>query len=283
MNKRLISALLFIAVLSSLVPASALSSSDIQEDLLMADYRAQSIINAYPNEIELVESLCNISISQADETTLQKIAETAINYYDNDSYDFSGLMTSLSVLATEREMASYFDSLYPNSLVDNCTVTPFQAFSALKGKYICDLPIGATSERSGTISIGIATGELISAVEIAAGISKSTTYEFAGPSPGETMHDGSYPTHRILVGAFWGSINKVEFDVYNPIAGMTTHHVEYRIPSETAFVKSYGTLAIIFTPCRIESATKSYIVQYPTWPDFISIFETTPSIILTEY
>ena len=46
MNKRLISALLFIAVLSSLVPASALSSSDIQEDLLMADYRAQSIINA---------------------------------------------------------------------------------------------------------------------------------------------------------------------------------------------------------------------------------------------
>lgn len=58
---------------------------------------SQSILLEYADEIALVEEQHNVSIEVLTSATLEPIKATAVRMYTDESYDFSGLMDTLSL------------------------------------------------------------------------------------------------------------------------------------------------------------------------------------------
>ena len=160
----------------STIPASA-ASPDVgaSPSLVVEGEEMKNLVNLYPDEIALVESICKISIREINEDNLREISTVAIDYLADSNYNFSGLMTDLSVLYTERQLDSYIVTGYAHDddvYTDNVEVTPFRAYGALKGKYIDEVPTGSEKTDSGAISLGVSGGEILEGVQISFGFSK---------------------------------------------------------------------------------------------------------------
>lgn len=104
--KRCAAFLLVVTVFSSiLVPASAVSTNARNfSSTVIEGQELYNLINSYPEEIELIETTCGVSITEINDIILDNIKNISIEYLNDTRYDFSGLMTDLSILYTEKSL-----------------------------------------------------------------------------------------------------------------------------------------------------------------------------------
>lgn len=243
-----------------------------------------NLINSYPEEIELIETTCGVSITEINDIILDNIKNISIEYLNDTRYDFSGFMTDLSILYTEKSLTKNSitpfgrgDELY----FDNYKITPIRSYGALKGKYITEVAANSTETLSGTYSLGFSTGEIVAGVSLTTGVSFTRSYSVSGPNGLVKMCNGETPTHNIAVGVFMGAVNKVEYDIVNPVLGFSTHHVTYVIDSATSDVINYTLLANIqASKCVVQDSDADFVVQYQNKEKFKEAFEKTPSIVV---
>lgn len=284
--KRFFSLLLLITIFTSLLTPASASTADKESTIFrgISGSEMQDLIELYPDEIALIERECNISIEKIDEDNLEDIKSVAVNYLYDSRYNFTGFMTELSVLHMEKEVWSYIPAMHAQSngdvYTDNVEVTVFRNYGPLKGKYITQVPVGAEKTETSTISVGISSGDIIDGIEISIGASASTSYTVSGPPDDTFMCDGRLATDRIAVAVFYSAINKIEYDIVNEAAGVTTHYVMYVVDFTLAKTKDHTALAVFATPCYVESVYGNYVVKYANDAAFIAAFEKTPSIIL---
>ncbi len=254
-------------VLSLSIPALAVA--DEYTDLIPRNI-ANEIFANYPNEILFVEEKYNVTIDKLDKSTNELIKREATDNYTNDDFDFSGLMTALSL-----EKARFSSDASNRQVHVNEKWSTHAEFGPVVAKVFKEVPTGVTTTHTGGFDISIRAGDIVSGVEISVGISTSSSYTVQGPADGTKLANGLNATHRLAIGALLGTVIKYEYDMYDPWTGAGGHFVEHYIEDESA--KAYTLLAIIATPTYVDKGSGSSTIRCSNYQKFEDMLWKNPN------
>ena len=266
--RKILSVSLIMAMILSLsIPTLAAETEDT--DLIPRNI-ANEIFKNYPNEILFVEEKYNITIDRLDKSTNDLIKREAAENYTNEEFDFSGLMTELSL-----EKARNSSDLSPLQIRTNEEWSTYADFGPVVGEVLKEVPTGTTRTYSSDFTISIRRGDEALGVEFSAGCSGSSSYTVQGPADGTKMANGLNATHRLAIGVLLGTVIKYEYDMHDPWLGGGGHYVEYYVEDATA--KDYTLLAIIATPTYIDKGSGSSTIRCSSYEKFEEMLWENPN------
>lgn len=211
----------------------------------------------YPQEFELLDEMFG-PVTLFREDALELVTDQAIE--DSES-GFTQIAGAAYALAFERaaqdfnaEQATKAEQAQggllellranPDQLeVRNRTSETLVPYKPLKGKEGALIAVGAHVSKS--VSIGCSTGETLFGYEVGQSTaSLSVSYTLDGPSSSDRV--GSYyATHRWAFGLLLGSLEHIEYDLYNVSTG--EFHSHYSMNTIVAPKRTVGSLLCTIT------------------------------------
>lgn len=229
-------------------------------DMIPADV-ANEIFDKYPAEISYVEEKYDASITKLDATTDELIGKEAASNYTNENFDFSGLMTELSLAKARYSAGAMTRQLRTNELYE-----VHRSYGPIAGEIVKEVSVGTTSVFEGEFEVILKKGDEVYGVELSARCKVTESYEVRGPEDGTTLLNEHSASHRIAAGVLMGTIIKYSYDLHDSWTGTMEHCVEYYIEDKRGV--SYTFLAFIGNPTYIQKASNTGVVTCSHYLDF---------------
>lgn len=210
----------------------------------------------YPQEFELLDAALG-TVTLFREDALDFVTEQAM---EETTLKFSEMVGAAHSLAFERAAVNFNQAqaakaerakhglvslrANPDQLeVRNRTSETLVSYKPLKGKEGALIAVGAHVSKS--VSIGCSTGETLFGYEVGQSTaSLSVSYTLDGPSSSDRV--GSYyATHRWAFGLLLGSLEHIEYDLYNVSTG--EFHSHYSMNTIVAPKRTVGSLLCTIT------------------------------------
>lgn len=210
----------------------------------------------YPQEFELLDAALG-TVTLFREDALELVTEQAM---EETTLKFPEMVGAAHSLAFERAAVNFNQAqaakaerakhglvslrANPDQLeVRNRTSETLVPYKPLKGKEGALIAVGAHVSKS--VSIGCSTGETLFGYEVGQSTaSLSVSYTLDGPSSSDRV--GSYyATHRWAFGLLLGSLEHIEYDLYNVSTG--EFHSHYSMNTIVAPKRTVGSLLCTIT------------------------------------
>lgn len=264
----------------------AVSGDDVTDtvETLAAEEDVQAIFSEFDAEIRYVEEKHCVTINELNQENLDLIKVEAVENLYNEEYCFVDLMNEIALASARyRDAKAVEDSGIQRTerpIISNKVTTVYSDFSALKGKYIAEMPVGVTGTVSSSTSIEVATGDVLKNVKIGVNFSIGFSYDLSGPEDGTVLSNGVIATHRVAFGILYGTIMKSEYDIYYPDTDYTHHMTEYYIDTSSAATTEYTMLASIGIPTYSGMARHTGVLYFSNLNEFRSRVETSPEMFI---
>ena len=258
MKKLLCICLALLIVFGMTLPACAAEMESA--DMIPADV-ANEIFDKYPAEISYVEEKYDVSITKLDAMTNELIGKEAASNYTNKNFDFSGLMTELSLAK-----ARYSAGAMGRQIRANEEYEVYRSYGPIAGEIIKEVPVGTTSIFEGKVGVTLKMGDEVYGIELSTRCSVRVSYEVRGPEDATPLGNGYYASHRIAAGVIMGTIIKYSYDLHDTWTGTMEHCVEYYVEDKEGV--GYAFLALIGNPTYIQKASGVGVVACSHYLDF---------------
>lgn len=229
-------------------------------DMIPADV-ANEIFDKYPAEISYVEEKNDVSITKLDTTTNELISKEAASNYANENFDFSGLMTELSLAKAQYSAGAMTRQIRTNEVYE-----VHKAYGPIAGEIFKEIPAGVTYTYEIEFEIILKVGAEVYGVELSSRCRVMESYEVQGPGDGTPLGNGYNASHRIATGVLMGTIIKYSYDLHDSWTGTVEHCEEYYIEDKRGI--GYTFLALIGNPTYIQKASGVGVVTCSNYLDF---------------
>lgn len=282
MRKFAIFLLCLFMMLSLCLPACASmqhnSGDELKEEVYLSQEEMQSIIEAFPNEVEYFLSKHDVDLTAMTASEFDIVKRSAAIEICNPEYRFSEFVTEISNVRAQKRIERV--SNQRGHTIENLIDVPYRSYGPLKGEYIDAIAASISVTKSSSFSFDVGTE--IRGIDLGLSFQAQRDVTIMGPNSTDKLPNGLSVTHHIFMSVLFGTIRYTEYDVVTPVG--TTHCAYYYIDEESDIIHEYALQAAITERVYVKCAASDVVLGYNSTNHLINaIVETPETLILRTY